>query len=338
MKQRSGETAQQIKQDMKGKKKYKINPQTLALEQVEHGLRYWLRQTGIYIFGGIVLGVVFLYLFLYFFPSPREKQLLKEKETIQSQMEVLNSQVDQMQIVMADLQQRDDNLYRVLFGAEPIPLSIRQGTQRKIDYYEQIAQMTNSQLTADLTLKVDILEKELYVQAKSYDEILELTKTKEIRMENIPSIQPVMNKDLKRVASGYGMRIDPVYHVRRFHQGMDFTAPTGTEVFATGNAKVEFAGWKQGYGNTVILDHGYGYKTLYAHLYKILVRKGQRVRRSDVIALVGNTGKSTGPHLHYEVRLNGRAVDPRNYYFNDLSPEEYDQMIQLSNNFGEMLD
>ena len=323
---------------MKGKNKYKINPQTLALEQVEHGLRYWLRQTGIYIFGGIVLGVVFLYLFLYFFPSPREKQLLKEKETIQSQMEVLNSQVDQMQIVMADLQQRDDNLYRVLFGAEPIPLSIRQGTQRKIDYYEQIAQMTNSQLTADLTLKVDMLEKELYVQAKSYDEILELTKTKEIRMENIPSIQPVMNKDLKRVASGYGMRIDPVYHVRRFHQGMDFTAPTGTEIFATGNAKVEFAGWKQGYGNTVILDHGYGYKTLYAHCYKILVRKGQRVRRSDVIALVGNTGKSTGPHLHYEVRLNGRAVDPRNYYFNDLSPEEYDQMIQLSNNFGEMLD
>ena len=323
---------------MKGKNKYKINPQTLALEQVEHGLRYWLRQTGIYIFGGIVLGVVFLYLFLYFFPSPREKQLLKEKETIQSQMEMLNSQVDQMQIVMTDLQQRDDNLYRVLFGAEPIPLSIRQGTQRKIDYYEQLGQMTNSQLVADLALKVDILEKELYVQAKSYDEIVELTKNKDIRMEHIPAIQPVMNKDLKRVASGYGMRIDPVYHVRRFHQGMDFTAPTGTEVFATGNAKVEFAGWKQGYGNTVILDHGYGYKTLYAHLYKILVRKGQRVRRSDVIALVGNTGKSTGPHLHYEVRLNGRAVDPRNYYFYDLSPEEYDQMIQLSNNFGEMLD
>lgn len=323
---------------MKGKNKYKINPQTLALEQVEHGLRYWLRQTGIYIFGGIVLGVVFLYLFLYFFPSPREKQLLKEKETIQSQMEMLNSQVDQMQIVMTDLQQRDDNLYRVLFGAEPIPLSIRQGTQRKIDYYEQLGQMTNSQLVADLALKVDILEKELYVQAKSYDEIVELTKTKEIRMEHIPAIQPVMNKDLKRVASGYGMRIDPVYHVRRFHQGMDFTAPTGTEVFATGNAKVEFAGWKQGYGNTVILDHSYGYKTLYAHLYKILVRKGQKVRRSDVIALVGNTGKSTGPHLHYEVRLNGRAVDPRNYYFYDLSPEEYDQMIQLSNNFGEMLD
>ena len=323
---------------MAAKKKYKINPETLAMEQVESGLGYWLRQTGIYILSGIVLGVVFLYLFLVFFPSPREKQLLREKEAMQSQMETLNRQVDQMQIVMTDLQQRDDNLYRVLFGAEPIPLSIRQGTQRKISYYEEIAQMTNSQLSADLSLKVDVLEKELYVQAKSYDEVLELAKTQEILMENIPAIQPVLNKDLKRVASGYGVRIDPVYHVRKFHQGMDFTAPTGTEVFATGNAKVSFVGWKQGYGNTVILDHGFGYQTLYAHLFKALVRKGQKVRRSDIIALVGNTGKSTGPHLHYEVRLHGKPVDPRNYYFYDLSPEEYDQMIQLSNNFGQMLD
>ena len=320
------------------KKKYKINPDTLVLEQVEHGLRYWLRQTGIYIFGGIVLGIIFLYLFLVFFPSPREKQLLREKEALEAQLTHLHQQVDQMQIVMTDLQQRDDNLYRVLFGAEPIPMSIRQGTQRKIAYYEELASMTNSQLSADLALKVDVLEKEMYVQAKSYDDILEMAKNQEIRMKNIPAIQPVMNKDLKRVASGYGMRIDPVYHVRKFHQGMDFTAPTGTEVFATGNAKVKFTGWKQGYGNTVILDHGFGYETLYAHLYKSLVRKGQKVRRSDIIALVGNSGKSTGPHLHYEVRLNGKPVDPRNYYFYDLSPEEYDQMIQLSNNFGQMLD
>ena len=320
------------------KKTYKINPKTLAMEQVEQGLGYWLRQTGIYILAGNILGVLFLFLFLTFFPSPREKQLLREKESMQSQLEILNQQVDQMQIVMTDLQQRDDNLYRVLFGAEPIPLSIRQGTQHKIDYYDSIAAMTDTQLAADLTQKVDMLAKELYTQAKSYDEVLEMAKNQEIRMENIPAIQPVMNKDLKRVASGYGMRIDPVYHVRKFHQGMDFSAPIGTDVFATGNAKVEFAGWRQGYGNTVILDHGYGYKTLYAHLYKVLVRKGQKVRRSDMVALVGNTGKSTGPHLHYEVRLNGKPVDPRNYYFYDLSPEEYDQMLQLSNNFGQMLD
>lgn len=319
-------------------KKFQINPKTLELEQVEHGLGYWLRQSGLYILGGIVLGIIFLFLFLIFFPSPREKQLQNEKEALHSQLEMLNRQVDQMQLVMTDLQQRDDNLYRVLFGAEPIPLNIRQGAQRKISYYEQIAQMTNNQLSADLTLKVDVLEKELYVQSKSYDEIIDMAKTREIRMENIPAIQPVLNKDLKRVASGYGVRIDPVYHVRKFHQGMDFTAPTGTEVFATGNARVEFVGWKQGYGNTIILNHGFGYKTVYAHLYKSLVRRGQKVRRYDIIALVGNTGKSTGPHLHYEVRLNDRPVDPRNYYFYDLSPEEYDQMIQLSNNFGQMLD
>ena len=308
------------------------------MEQVKQGLGYWLRQTGIYILAGIILGVLFLFLFLTFFPSPREKQLLREKESMQSQLEILNQQVDQMQIVMTDLQQRDDNLYRVLFGAEPIPLSIRQGTQNKIDYYDSIAKMTDNQLAAELAQKVDMLAKELYTQSKSYDEVLEMAKNQEIRMENIPAIQPVMNKDLKRVASGYGMRIDPVYHVRKFHQGMDFSAPIGTEIYATGNAKVKFSGWKQGYGNTVILDHGFGYETLYAHLYKSLVRKGQKVRRSDIIALVGNTGKSTGPHLHYEVRLNGKPVDPRNYYFYDLSPEEYDQMLQLSNNFGQMLD
>ena len=320
------------------KKKFQINPKTLVLEEVEYGIGYWLRQSGIYIISGIILGIVFLFLFLTFFPSPREKQLQREKEALQAQLSTLSQQVDQMQLVMADLQQRDDNLYRVLFGAEPIPLSIRQGTQRKISYYEDMARMTNNQLSADLTLKIDVLEKELYVQSKSYDEIIEMAKNQEIRMENIPAIQPVLNKDLTRVASGYGMRIDPVYHVRKFHQGMDFTAPTGTEVFATGNAKVKFSGWKQGYGNTIILDHGFGYETVYAHLYKSLVRKGQKVRRSDIIGLVGNTGKSTGPHLHYEVRLNDRPVDPRNYYFYDLSPEEYDQMIQLSNNFGQMLD
>ena len=323
---------------MTAKKKYKINPETLAMEQVENSLRYWLRQTGIYVLAGIILGASFLYLFLTFIPAPREKKLQQEKDALQSQLNVLNQQVDQMHVVMTDLQQRDDNLYRVLFGADPIPISIRQGTNSKINYYDQLAQMTNSQMVADLTAKVDLLEKEIYVQAKSYDELLELAKNQATRMEHLPAIQPVLNEDLKRVASGYGMRVDPVYHVRRFHRGMDFSAPTGTEVFATGNATVKFTGWKQGYGNTIILDHGFGYETLYAHLHKSLVRKGQKVRRSDIIALVGNTGKSTGPHLHYEVHLDGKPVDPRNYYFKDLEPEKYDEMIRLSNNFGLMLD
>lgn len=320
------------------KKKYQINPVTLAMERVEQGFVYWLRRSGWYLFGGICLGVVFFFLFFLFFPSPKEKQLDLQRRNLEAQMDVLNKQVDQMQVVMTDLAQRDDNLYRVLLGAEPIPLSVRMGSQRKISYYDELAQMSNSQLAADLTLKVDQLEKELYIQAKSYEELLDLAKTQEVRMENIPAIQPVLNKDLTRVASGYGWRIDPVYHTKKFHQGMDFTAPTGTEIYATGNGKVTFVGWRQGYGNTVVVDHGFGYETLYAHLFKGLVRNGQQVKRGDIIALVGNTGKSTGPHLHYEVHFKGSPVDPRNFYFYDLSPEEYDRMVQLSNNFGNMLD
>ena len=302
------------------------------------GFKYWLRRSGWYLIGGFCIGIVFFLVFFYFFPSPRESQLQQQNRNLEAQLQVLNSQVDQMQIVMKDFEQRDENLYRVLFGAEPIPLSVRTGANRRIAYYDSIARMTNSQLASDLTMKIDLLAKETYIQAKSYDELLELAKTQEVRMENLPAIQPVLNKDLKRTASGYGMRIDPVYHVRRFHAGMDFSAPVGTDVFATGNAKVVFTGWKQGYGNTVELDHGFGYTTLYAHLYKIIVRKGQSVKRGDVIALVGNTGKSTGPHLHYEVRYQDKPVDPRNFYFYDLTPEQYDQMIQLSNNFGHMLD
>lgn len=320
------------------KKKYHINPETLALERIEYGLLYWLRRSGWYLIGGICLGFVFFLIYFYFFPSPREAQLQQKNKNLEAQVELLGKQVEQMQVVMQDLGQRDENLYRVLFGAEPIPLNVRTGATHRIAYYDSIAKMTNSQLVSDLTRKIDVLEREIYTQARSYDELLELAKTQEVRMENIPAIQPVLNQNLKRVASGYGVRIDPVYHVRRFHSGMDFTAPVGTDVYATGNGQVEFVGWKQGYGNTVIVNHGFGYTTLYAHLYKSLVRPGQKVKRSDVIALVGNTGKSTGPHLHYEVRYQDKPVDPRNFYFYDLSPEEYDQMVQLSNNFGDMLD
>lgn len=318
--------------------KYHINPQTLALEKVEQGFLFWLRRSGWYFLIGICFGAFFFFVFFFFFPSPREAQLTQQNRNLDAQLTLLSKQVDQMQLVMNDLVQRDENLYRVLFAAEPIPLNVRMGATHKIAYYDSIARMTNSQIAADLTLKVNRLEKELYVQAKSYEDLLSLAKQQEIRMENIPAIQPVLNKDLKRTASGYGMRIDPVYHVRRFHAGMDFSAPVGTDVYATGNGQVSFVGWRQGYGNTVEIDHGFGYTTVYAHLYKSIVRSGQKVKRSDIIGLVGSTGKSTGPHLHYEVRLNGNPIDPRNFYFYDLSPEQYDEMIQLSNNFGHMLD
>lgn len=320
------------------KHKYRINPETLALERIEHGILFWLKRSGQYILVGLLLGIVFFFVFFMIFPSPREKQLIAQKESLEAQMQIMDQKVNQMQVVMTDMSQRDDNLYRVLFGAEPIPLAVRQGATNKISYYENLAKMTNSQLVADLQLKVDVLERELYVQANSFNEIAEMAKSQEAMMDNIPAIQPMLNKDLKHVASGWGFRIHPIYHTRKFHYGMDFSAKTGTDVFATGNAKVSYVGWRQGFGNTVILDHGYGYQTLYAHLFKSLVRVGQKVKRGDIIALVGNTGASVGPHLHYEVHQNGHPVDPRNYYFNDLNPEEYDKMIQMSNNFGQTFD
>ena len=320
------------------KKHYRINPETLQLEHVEYGILYWLRRSGWYLFGGIVLGALFFYLLLIFYPSPREASLMQYNRNITAEMEMLSKQVDKMQLIQADLAQRDDNLYRTILGAEPIPLESRIGATMQISYYDSLSRMTNSQLAADLQRKVDRLEREIYVQARSYEELLDIAKNQEQRMENIPAIQPVLNKDLKRMASGYGWRVDPVYHIRRFHEGMDFSAPVGTDIFATGNGTVTYSGWKQGYGETIEIDHGFNYKTRYAHCSKRMVKVGQKVKRGDVIALVGNTGKSTGPHLHYEVHYNGRHVDPRNYYFYDLSPEDYDLMVQLSSNMGNMMD
>ena len=168
--------------------------------------------------------------------------------------------------------------------------------------------------------------------------MVKLAKQNKLRLEHLPAIQPILNKDLRRVASGFGVRIDPIYRRPKMHQGMDFTAPIGTDIFATGNGQVVEAGWKQGYGNAVKINHGFGYETLYAHMHKINVRSGQRVTRGEVIGKVGNTGKSTGPHLHYEVRYQGKPVNPQNYYFLDLSPEQYDEMVQLSQNAGQVFD
>lgn len=322
---------------MKPFKKYIFNPVTLAMEQVETTARDVVRRVTWPILIGLISGVGLFFLFVMIFPSPREKQLLERYDNLRAQTKLLDEQVDRMQLVLNDLQMRDDNLYRALLQAEPIPVNVRLGAARPAAYYDSIASQTNWQLSAELTRKLDIIENELYMQAKSYEEIIDYARNQEIRMENIPAIQPVLNKDLTRMASGHGWRVDPVYGTRRFHEGMDFTAPTGTDVYATGNGRIIEAGWQQGYGNRIVIDHGFGYHTLYAHLHKILKRSGT-VHRGDVIGLVGSTGKSTGPHLHYEVHYHGAPVDPRNYYFQDLSPEDYDRMVQMSSNAGNMLD
>jgi murein DD-endopeptidase MepM/ murein hydrolase activator NlpD len=320
------------------KKKFHFNSETLSYEQIEHTITHWLKQFLIHALSGMSLGGVFFFIFVTFVDSPEEKQLGQEKSHMQAQYKVLQRQFGEMQEVVSDLQERDDNLYRVIFQADPIPFSVRRAAATNNDYYEQLLDMTNSEVVVSTTQKLNELKKELYIQSKSYDELVSLAKNKENMLQNLPAIQPVLNKDLKQMASGYGWRIDPVYHTRRFHAGMDFAAPTGADIYATGNGQVISAGWQQGYGNCVQINHGYGYVTLYGHMSAFKVRAGQKVKRGDVIGLVGSTGKSTGPHLHYEVHYKGEIMNPQNYYFLDLSPADYDRMVQMSNNSGQMLD
>ena len=276
------------------KKKYKINPETLAMEQVEQGLGYWLRQTGIYILAGIVLGVLFLYLFLIFFPSPREKQLLREKEVLESQLLNINQQVDQMQIVMTDLQQRDDNLYRVIMQADPIEQKVRDAGTDNAARYAELLQMSNGKLVASVTRQVDRLSRNVYVQDHSFNELVDLAHTQKDRMLHMPAIQPVAHKDVKRIASSFGWRVDPISGRRTFHEGIDFSANRGVPVYASGGAVVKFVGWRQGYGKeaaTAVRDWAFNntkYECLYSYMssdnvpsYSLAASRHERYHRDQ---------------------------------------------------------
>lgn len=320
------------------KKKFYFDPDTLSYEEIQISITQWLKRLFSHIITGLLFGIAFFFIFITLFKSPGEMQAFTEKNQMEGQYKALLRQMNEMQGVLTDLQQRDDNLYRVIFQADPIPYDIRNNSSNKAEYYKELLNMTNSEIAVSTTKKMDQIKKELYIQSKSYDDLVNMAKNKEQMLEHLPSIQPVANKDLTRIASGFGYRIDPIYHTRRFHAGMDFTAPIGTDVYATANGTISFAGWEQGYGNCIKIDHGYGYETLYGHLSAIEVHIGEAVKRGAVIGLVGSTGKSTGPHLHYEVHYKGEIMNPSNYYFMDLTPDEYDKMIQISNNAGQMFD
>jgi len=322
-----------------GKKpKYHFNQELLRFERIQKTAIDWLKSFLFHAFTGVSMGLVFFAIYLAFFDTPLTKRLRDENEELKVQYKALKKQSEDIQDVLTDLQQRDNNLYRAILEAEPIPSNVRQGDFEGTNRYAAYARMNNSGLMASAAQQVDILTKMVYVQSKSYDELLSLVKNKEVRLLCLPAIQPVLNKDLTRTASGYGPRIDPIYRVPTFHYGMDFTAPIGTDIYATGEGRVTMAGWKRGYGNTVIINHGYQYQTLYGHMSKVKVNIGQKVVRGEVIGEVGSTGKSTGPHLHYEVHYRGKPQNPGNYYYLDLSPDEYDQMIQLASNFGQTMD
>ena len=263
----------------------------------------------------------------------------REVEQFVLQYDILNSRSDQISKILKDLQERDDNIYRVIFEAEPISDPVREAGFGGINRYKKLLGFNNSQLVTETTKKLDKISKQLYIQSKSYDDVFEMAKNKADMLASIPAIQPISNKNLTRVASGFGIRIHPVYKTKKLHTGMDFTSPKGTDIYATGNGTVvEIKKSKRGYGNHIIIDHGYGYKTLYAHLSKIKVWKGQKVKRGEVIGFVGNTGTSIGPHLHYEVIKNGRKINPVNFYYNDLTPLEYEKMIDISSRINQSFD
>lgn len=317
---------------------YIYNPKTRTYDRIYPTLRQRVMSYLRRLFVGMGLGAGSFLLLLLAFGSPSEKDLRVENSRLLSQYHILSSRLEEALEVMQQLQQRDDNLYRVIMQSDPVAEGLRTPNYSKTNRYEELMDMANAKLVVKTTRQMDLLERQVYMQSKSFDEVVDLCRRHDEMLACIPAIQPVANKDLRQTASGYGNRIDPIYKTVKFHAGMDFSAFTGTPVYATGNGVVRKAGWEGLYGNCIEIDHGFGYLTRYAHLHKIEVRGGQKVVRGQTIGRVGSTGKSTGPHLHYEVHVKGKVVNPINYYFMDLSADDYDRMIQLAANHGKVFD
>ena len=319
--------------------KYYYDTKTLSYKPIKLNSSEKIRGYFIFFLSSILLSFFILMIFYQFFDSPKEKRLKLEIQNLTSQYEVINNDMHQVETVLDEIQERDDNIYRVIFEADPIPTSIRKQGFGGVNRYEKLIGLSNSELMINTSKKIDQLTKQLYLQSKSFDEVIDLAKNKSNMLASIPAIQPVANKDLKRMASGYGYRIHPIYKTRKMHYGMDFSAKTGTEIYATGDGIVsKIKRSKRGYGNYVKINHGFGYETLYAHMSKYIVKRGQKVKRGEVIGYVGNSGISTAPHLHYEVRKDNKKINPMNFYYNDLSPEEYEKMLEISLQSNQSLD
>ncbi|MAZ31138.1 MAG: peptidase M23 [Flavobacteriales bacterium] len=322
-----------------GKVKYYYDTEELAYKKIERSKIRIFKQILLFLVGANLLAFSLLALFFTFFDSLKEKELLREIEQLEAQYKLLDEKITNSFLILDEIQDRDDNIYRVIFEADPIDASIRKAGFGGVNRYKEYEGFSHSNLIIDVNKKVDQLSKAIYVQSKSFDEVLEMVGKKEEMLSHIPAIQPVSNKNLKRMASGYGYRIHPIYKTRKMHWGMDFSAPKGTPVYATGNGKISKAiRSRRGYGNQVRIDHGYGYETFYAHLNKFTVKQNQKVFRGDLIGYIGNSGTSTAPHLHYEVVKDKKRVNPVNYYFNDLTAEEFDKMLKISSQENQSFD
>jgi murein DD-endopeptidase MepM/ murein hydrolase activator NlpD len=310
------------------RQKFKFNPNTLNFEQITLGLKDYV-YTGLrYLFAGTVIGGIGVVIYASFFKDPQTARLDREIDFLESQLEALNSQIDTLSLFAEELEERDDAIYRSIFGASPFPDHIRNGGVGGADRYKSMKGFESSEKLIETKKKINRLEREMVAQSKSYDEVITLAKRQSEMLSSIPAIQPVSNKDLKRLASGFGMRVHPIYRIARMHTGTDFAADIGTEIYATGDGIIESVDSRlSGYGHHVIINHGFGFQTLYAHMSRVIVSAGQKVMRGQIIGYVGNTGISTGPHLHYEVIKNGEKVDPAFYFYNDISPEQYEALL-----------
>ncbi|OFY61513.1 MAG: peptidase M23 [Bacteroidetes bacterium RBG_13_43_22] len=319
--------------------RYKFNPESLSFDRIRLGIGAILLRGLAYFVGSLLIALVYYLIFAMFFDSPKEKALLREIDQLTLQYDLIHREMDNIEKVIGQLQETDDNLYRTIFEAEPIPATLREGGVGGINRYKELEGFDNSSIVVETTKKLDKLRKQIYVQSKSFDDLISLAVRKEEMLRSIPAIMPISNKDLTRTASGYGLRIHPIYKIIKFHAGMDFTAPSGTDIYVSGDGTVaSIISSKRGLGNHIIISHGFGYTSIYAHLDRFNVRAGQKVKRGDVIGFVGSTGMSLAPHLHYEIKLNGTNVDPVNYYFNDLTPEEYERMIEIASKTGQSFD
>lgn len=323
-----------------GRSKYKYNPDSLSYERIRPSFKTRLVRFFSYFSILLFFAVAFNVFYSSVFDTPREKMLKRENGQLQLQYDRLNQKISNLETVLSDIEKRDDNIYRAIFNADPIPADIRDAGIGGVNRYEYLEGYDNSGLVIETARRLDQLTKAVYVQSKSYDEVVNMAMNRKEQLLSLPAIQPISNKDLTRTASGYGFRIHPIYKIRKMHYGMDFTAPTGTDVYATADGTISLVERsRRGYGNRIIIDHGFGYKTMYAHMNDFNnARKGKKVKRGDVIGYVGSTGLSTAPHLHYEVHLNGRKVNPVNYYFEDLTADEFDRMIVLSMRAGQSFD
>ena len=312
---------------------YRFNPHTLRYEKVLVTLRDRVKRISFSVLFGVVFGVIVVVVTLQFMEAPRERALRREVAQYKRQLRVLGDRVERAEAVLADLEERDDVLYRTIFESEPVSEATRRSGIGGVERYEEFDKMENGALLKQTTMKVDDLTKRLYVESKSLDEIYEMARTKNERLASMPAIMPVAKTQCK-VVSGFGMRFHPILRYRRLHSGIDLTARPGTPIYATGDGVVRVAGRNPqgmaGYGVVTLIDHGFGIQTLYAHMQNTKVRVGQKVKRGEQIGTVGSSGMSSGSHLHYEVIINGKKVDPVYYFGGDLTPEEYEEVLELA--------